>query len=73
MIAEKELKGIQIMADKAWRSSFVIDYIIDGIPRFILVDKSGNIISPNAPRPAIFENGSYVLNQELEKLFDNNL
>ena len=31
MIAEKELKGIQIMADKAWRSSFVIDYIIDGI------------------------------------------
>lgn len=73
MIAEKELKGIQIMADKAWRSSFVIDYIIDGIPRFILVDKSGNIISPNAPRPAIFENGSYVLNQKLEKLFDNNL
>ena len=25
MIAKKQLKGIQIMADKAWRSSFVKD------------------------------------------------
>ena len=73
MIAKKELKGIQIMADKAWRSSFVKDYVIEGIPRFILLDKKGNIISSNAPRPANFENGSYVLNQELEKMFDSNL
>ena len=73
MIATKQLKGIQIMADKAWRSSFVKDYVIEGIPRFILLDKKGNIISSNAPRPANFENGSYVLNQELEKMFESNL
>ena len=36
MIVDKELKGIQIMADNAWRSTFVKDYIIEGIPRFIL-------------------------------------
>ena len=47
MIVDKELKGIQIMADNAWRSTFVKDYIIEGIPRFILIDQSGNIISPN--------------------------
>jgi hypothetical protein len=28
------------------------DYYIKGIPRFILIDPDGNIISPNAPGPS---------------------
>ena len=64
----KELKGIQIIADNAWRSTFVKDYIIEGIPRFILIDQSGNIISPNAPRPATFSEEGYVLNKEIQIL-----
>ena len=61
------------MADKAWKSSFVLDYVIEGIPRFILIDKKGNIISSNAPRPATFSKGNYLLNLEIQTIFDENL
>jgi len=52
MIEEKELKGIQLFADKGWKSSFVQEYKIKGIPRFILIDPEGNIVSSKAPRPS---------------------
>ena len=52
MIAEKELKGIQLISDNGWSTSFVEDYLINGIPRFILLDAEGNIISADAPRPS---------------------
>ena len=52
MVEEKELKGIQLFADKDWDSDFVKDYLIKGIPRFILIDPQGNIVSSNAPRPS---------------------
>ncbi len=52
MIEEKELSGIQLFADKDWNSSFVQDYKIKGIPRFILIDPLGNIVSSDAPRPS---------------------
>lgn len=52
MIEEKEMGGIQLFADKDWNSDFVKGYLIQGIPRFILIDTEGNIISANAPRPS---------------------
>ncbi|MGA0231374.1 MAG: TlpA family protein disulfide reductase [Saprospiraceae bacterium] len=52
MVAEKELKGIQLMSDNGWDTDFVKDYLIRGIPRFILIDKEGKIISADAPRPS---------------------
>lgn len=52
MIVDKELGGIQLYADKAWESDFIRDYKIDGIPRFILIDPDGNIVSADAPRPS---------------------
>lgn len=52
MIAEKELKGIQLLADKNSESSFIQEYEIKGIPRFILIDKDGKVINANAPRPS---------------------
>ena len=52
MVNEKELSGVQLMADKDWKSDFVVDYAIEGIPRFILVDPDGNIVSADAPRPS---------------------
>jgi thiol-disulfide isomerase/thioredoxin len=52
MVNEKELGGSQLMADNAWESKFVTDYVIDGIPRFILIDPDGNIVSGDAPRPS---------------------
>lgn len=52
MVAERDLKGVQILADKDWESQFIQDYRITGIPRFILIDPNGNIISHDAPRPS---------------------
>ncbi|MBJ6367288.1 TlpA family protein disulfide reductase [Snuella sedimenti] len=52
MIAEKELGGTQLLADSDWRSKFVQDYKIKGIPRFILIAPDGNIVSADAPRPS---------------------
>ncbi len=61
MIEEKELKGVQLMADNAFQSDFVQDYLIMGIPRFILIDPNGNIVNSNAPRPS---------DKKLIKIFD---
>lgn len=52
MVVDKELGGVQLIADNAWKSKFVTDYAIDGIPRFILIDPEGNIVNADAPRPS---------------------
>ena len=52
MVKDKELGGIQLMADSDWKSKFVTDYQITGIPRFILIDPEGKIVSADAPRPS---------------------
>lgn len=52
MIKDKELGGIQLMTDQNWKSQFVKEYGINGIPRFILIDPNGNIVSADAPRPS---------------------
>ena len=51
-VEEKELTGIQIYAPEGWESDFIKDYKIKGIPRFILIDKDGNVVVPNALRPS---------------------
>lgn len=61
MVEEKELEGYQLFAPKDWGSDFVKNYGIMGIPRFILIDPEGNIVSANAPRPS---------SKDLIKLFD---
>lgn len=61
MVTEKELGGIQLMADNDWKSKFVTDYGIKGIPRFIIIDTEGNIINSDAPRPS---------NPEIRATFD---
>lgn len=52
MVEEKELKGLQVYIDGAWSSTLVNDYKIAGIPRFMLVDPDGNIVTVQAARPS---------------------
>lgn len=52
MVEEKSLGGVQLFAPQGWNSSFITAYKIKGIPRFILIDKEGNIITADAPRPS---------------------
>jgi len=51
-VASKNLGGVQLFADKDWGSDFVVKYGVTGIPRFILIDPRGNIVSSDAPRPS---------------------
>src|SRR5690606_20871644 len=64
MVKEKNLQGIQVFADNDWKSRFVQEYGIKGIPRFILVDQNGNILNADAPRPS---------DSEIRTLIDRNL
>ncbi|MBX2845788.1 MAG: TlpA family protein disulfide reductase [Saprospiraceae bacterium] len=51
-VAAEELGGTQVHAKKAWQSDLVKAYMIEGIPRFLLIDAEGKIVSANAPRPS---------------------
>ncbi|WIO74924.1 TlpA disulfide reductase family protein [Porticoccaceae bacterium LTM1] len=51
-VDEEDLSGIQLIADsESWRTMVKL-YDIAGIPRFIILDKNGNIVDLNAPRPS---------------------
>jgi thiol-disulfide isomerase/thioredoxin len=52
MVADEKLGGIQLYADKDFESQFILDYGINAIPRFILIDTVGNIVDADAPRPS---------------------
>ena len=64
-VKEKELGGMQLFADKNWNSEFMKSYNINSIPRFILLDPKGNIISSDAERPS-----SPALQTQLDKLLN---
>lgn len=50
MVKDKNLTGTQLYAGDD--ITFMKDYLVTGIPRFILIDPKGNIVNPNAPRPS---------------------
>ncbi len=52
LIQKKGLKGIQLLADKAVESEFAKAYKVHSIPRFIILDPDGNILTSNAPFPS---------------------
>ena len=59
-VNQEGLQGIQLHASGGEQLSK--DYSISGIPRFILIDKQGNIAAENAPRPS-----SSTLKELIEK------
>ena len=58
MLKEDQLGGVQLWAD-GW-SQITKSYAIFGIPRFMLVDKSGELIAVDAPRPSSNEIRSMI-------------
>lgn len=49
-IQKGDMKGIQLHLGT--KSDFMQKYLINGIPRFILLDREGKIIKADAPRPS---------------------
>ena len=52
MLDDYNMGGVQIIGDKGWQTGIMQSYAINGIPRFMLFNKEGNIISLMAPRPS---------------------
>lgn len=52
VVKDKELGGIQLFADKNWNSDFIKAFGITSIPRFILIDPSGNVVDADVARPS---------------------
>lgn len=66
MIADKKLKGVHVIdspeseAKSIWKA-----YLVNGIPRYILVDQLGKIVDANAARPS-----SGSVEEEIQKLLE---
>ena len=52
MVTKEELGGIQLFADANFESKFIVEYGINAIPRFILLDPNGNIVDADTERPS---------------------
>lgn len=61
MIKNENLGGIQLISTDGWKSQIMKDYVINGIPRFMLFDPDGNVISVDAARPS---------SDEIREIFD---
>lgn len=61
MVNNKELGGVQLMADSAFNSVIIQTYAIQGIPRFMVVDRDGNVLNADASRPSDPSTKDYLL------------
>ncbi len=52
MVPEKNVGGIQLFSDKGLDSDFMKAFNVGLIPRSIMLDANGNIITDKAPRPS---------------------
>jgi thiol-disulfide isomerase/thioredoxin len=52
MVKSKKMEGLQWFAENAWKSEIARHFMVNAIPRFLLLDKEGKIIDPSADRPS---------------------
>ena len=64
-IDERNFRGVHLIDTKGFNSEAALKYNIAGIPRFILVDKKGLLVSAEAPRPSA--RPEELIEKELEK------
>ena len=52
MIVDEKMDWVQLIGEAAFKSQLCVNYKITAIPRFMVFDKKGNIVSIDAPRPS---------------------
>lgn len=62
MVKEEELGGFQLFATGGKESKITTDYVIQGIPYFIIIDKEGKLVEVFATRPSDPETKEKLLN-----------
>ncbi|WP_299835672.1 TlpA disulfide reductase family protein [uncultured Tenacibaculum sp.] len=64
-IKEDEMSGLHLFAGATKEDfNFTKDYLIKGLPRFILIDPDGKIVTSNAPRPSSYKELIKLFNEE---------
>ena len=51
-MAEHELYSIQLNCPNGFKASVAMDYMLRGIPRYVIIDKDGKIYDAFARRPS---------------------
>lgn len=51
-VTDKQLGGLQLLADNNWNSDFIKAFSINSIPRFILIGPDGKVVDSDAMRPS---------------------
>ena len=64
-VKKEQLSGVQLIGDNAIDSGIAKNYDVNAIPRFLLFDKQGNIVSVDALRPS-----DPLLKEQLTKLLN---
>ncbi len=77
-VESEDLKGILLHAEGAFRNPFPVAYGITSIPRFMLIDADGNIVSDDMPKPQFKDQVMAIIDKELyrnevEKIMSSHL
>ncbi len=52
MVKAKNMDGLQWFTENAWKSDIAQHFMVNAIPRFLLLDKDGKVLDPSADRPS---------------------
>ena len=52
MVNDRKLAGTHVYAENNWQSEIMQHFVVEGIPKYILLDTEGKIIIQDAPRPS---------------------
>lgn len=64
-MAQEKLPGIHLLDNRGWSSPILGDYNFHSIPHYVLIDKDGKMVSPDAERPS---GGAYA---QIKALLDD--
>lgn len=51
-MAQEKLGGVHLLDNRGWQSPVLADYNFRSIPHYVLLDKDGKMVNPDAPRPS---------------------
>lgn len=64
-IKKKQIQGMHTRQDGGWKAPVAVQYGIQGIPAYFLIDKNGKIVTETTPRPSETEEVTALIEKAL--------